>query len=249
MLDMTEVYWTAAEAITWIIWRDEWKVQKLSRNERYNYVITIIKASMPPSEWKINAPSFAGRAAQIAAAGSSDRKPDDVVRNVVRDLEDAARNGIKTVARSLVEPRSEPLNPCDWNDLRITGDTHNQRDELLSIKNNKTVWLEPQFCRSDVMGKWPPSPRTKDAPHSDEGATVAKEVSRVSTLGRPKGSGSLDAKDEPLLKEMECMIAQEPTLSPFAAAGKLADKAAGGGTPESKMKRLQKKYTQRNSAE
>jgi hypothetical protein len=63
-----------------------------------------------------------------------------------------------------------------------------------------------------------------------------------STRGRPKGAGSFSKADEPLLVEMHEMISRQEAFSPTEAAGKLASKAQGPGTPESKAKRLVVRY-------
>ena len=61
--------------------------------------------------------------------------------------------------------------------------------------------------------------------------------------GRPQGSGSYEASDAVLADEMRAAILQEPSLSPTAAAMRLANRAAGAGTPDSKAKRLAERYS------
>jgi hypothetical protein len=63
--------------------------------------------------------------------------------------------------------------------------------------------------------------------------------------GRPKGSGSYEAVDEPLIDEMREAIEANPAVSPTAAAACVADRAPGGGTPESKVKRLAQRYSEK----
>jgi hypothetical protein len=58
-------------------------------------------------------------------------------------------------------------------------------------------------------------------------------------LGRRAGSGIFDAH---LLRKMKAALALEPALSIPEAARRFADEASGGGTPESKAKRLDRKY-------
>lgn len=62
------------------------------------------------------------------------------------------------------------------------------------------------------------------------------------TKGRPKGSGSLAPNDAPLLEEMKKMLSEGKANSVSAAAQKIADKASGAGTEESKRKRLERGY-------
>ncbi|MDH3702602.1 MAG: hypothetical protein OEU46_14940 [Alphaproteobacteria bacterium] len=59
--------------------------------------------------------------------------------------------------------------------------------------------------------------------------------------GRPKGAGSLAKQDGPLLSEMNVLILKE-NISSHAAARRVADRAQGGGTFESKVRRLEKRY-------
>jgi hypothetical protein len=58
----------------------------------------------------------------------------------------------------------------------------------------------------------------------------------------PRGRPSFDADDERLLQEMHQMRLRNPDLSPWDAAGTVADRAKGRGTFESKRRRLIRKY-------
>jgi hypothetical protein len=60
--------------------------------------------------------------------------------------------------------------------------------------------------------------------------------------GRPRGAGSLAEADQPLLHEMRDLLKAGKAYSIWAAAGEVADCAEGGGTIESKRKRLAKRY-------
>ena len=60
--------------------------------------------------------------------------------------------------------------------------------------------------------------------------------------GRKKGSGSLASKDMPLIQELDRLVRVGEVPSPWAAAQKLAIKAAGTGTPESKVRRLHVRF-------
>lgn len=65
--------------------------------------------------------------------------------------------------------------------------------------------------------------------------------------GRTKGSGSFADADLPLLEEMAALIANGKAASPDGAARLLADRAAGGGTFESKATRLAKRFRNRSA--
>jgi hypothetical protein len=60
--------------------------------------------------------------------------------------------------------------------------------------------------------------------------------------GRTPGSGSWETADKPLLEEMRLLIERGSAKSPEDAAGKLADRASGAGTLQSKVTRLAKRY-------
>jgi hypothetical protein len=75
---------------------------------------------------------------------------------------------------------------------------------------------------------------------------VAKLVGR-SGLGRPKHSGSWDIADRPLLDKMNAAIKAGLAKSATDAARQFASEAQGGGSFESKVRRLQRRYEQRYS--
>jgi hypothetical protein len=55
--------------------------------------------------------------------------------------------------------------------------------------------------------------------------------------GRPAGGG-YQQSDQPIIEKMRAMLANGDFLSPTAAAEHFADEAEGGGTRESKARRL-----------
>lgn len=63
--------------------------------------------------------------------------------------------------------------------------------------------------------------------------------------GRPAGSGTYDMHDAPLLDEMASLLTSGAALSPNAAALAVADRAFGGGSQDSKVKRLRDAYLHR----
>ena len=88
------------------------------------------------------------------------------------------------------------------------------------------------------LGLAPPKP----TPDLQRRRQKAKSSEARRRSGRKKGSGSFASQDAPLLKEMKDMIEGKDALSVWAAAMKVANNAAGAGTPESKGKRLAKRY-------
>ena len=63
--------------------------------------------------------------------------------------------------------------------------------------------------------------------------------------GRKRGSGPYDDDDKPLLDKMAKLLANGDVTSPWGAATRVAYKAKGGGTQESKAHRLRRKYLAR----
>ena len=92
--------------------------------------------------------------------------------------------------------------------------------------------------RSDVLNQWPEYVATK---HLRSSPPIVRR-------GRPKGSGSLAELDAPLVERMRHLIEQKEALSPTAAAKMIVGEARGGGTEESTISRLVKRYqnTERN---
>jgi hypothetical protein len=64
----------------------------------------------------------------------------------------------------------------------------------------------------------------------------------INLIGRPPDAGSFAKADEPLISEMHRLIEEGLATSPHSAAGQVADKARGGGTPASKQARLRRRY-------
>ncbi len=67
-------------------------------------------------------------------------------------------------------------------------------------------------------------------------------IAKAPGLHWPQGTNSLEASDAPLLESMRQMLTEGTVASVWAAAGKVADQAVGGGTLDSKQKRLARRY-------
>jgi hypothetical protein len=72
---------------------------------------------------------------------------------------------------------------------------------------------------------------------------LAANAKKRPPRGRPLRSG-FEAQDADLIAQMLDMIAADPELTPWQAARELAPRAAGGGTLESKARRLVERYWQ-----
>jgi hypothetical protein len=94
-------------------------------------------------------------------------------------------------------------------------------------------FLEPNVLRMIGLAV----PDEQEVPAAQEQPAAASSSSQR-PRGRPRGSGSLADDDAPLLKEMLDLIASGRARSPNAAAEAVAGRAAGGGSFESKVKRL-----------
>ena len=83
------------------------------------------------------------------------------------------------------------------------------------------------------------------------GKQADKRAKEKKERGRPEGTGYQKA-DAPLLEEMNKLMVAGDADGPWQAAGRVVEKAIGGGTEDSKKKRLIKAYSykhrpQRNS--
>jgi hypothetical protein len=106
--------------------------------------------------------------------------------------------------------------------------------ELLSrIQSVEAQWIA---FRTASLGNGSPQP----APSSVADATGPRRAA-----GRPVGSGAFTALDAPLVEQMREDLLENPSLSPTAAARRLVSRAAGGGSEESKIKRLTQRYLQK----
>jgi hypothetical protein len=118
------------------------------------------------------------------------------------------------------------------------------------IPDVNTSDYRPLLVSRDDLQKWPFV--SDEESHQDLSApaqiletadnTRALGSSKRPNLGRPRGSGSWASADEPLLTEMQELIESGKSKSPNDAALKVASRASGDGTIESKSSRLAKRY-------
>jgi hypothetical protein len=114
---------------------------------------------------------------------------------------------------------------------------------------------EPFLAWCERARRAPPAFWNRFATNPEPGSSHALQAtdqnvtpnSNIRPRGRPQGSGSLALSDEPLIAEMRSMIENDRALSPSAAAARVADRASGGGTLESKIKRLAGRYSEKFS--
>ncbi len=82
-----------------------------------------------------------------------------------------------------------------------------------------------------------PQAKTREGDDTTSASPVTKPRRQV-------GNVSLASADAPLISEMHDLIEKGIVSSISAAAWKVADRAAGGGSPESKVDRLRRRYSE-----
>jgi hypothetical protein len=107
--------------------------------------------------------------------------------------------------------------------------------------------LQRLMAKQEVKQEAAPPPGPYEVGEKDEGGKPlqpegASEAAPPKKRGRKKGDGSYTAIDLPLLDEMKGLISSNQAASPEEAARKLAKKAHGSGSEESKAERLAKRY-------
>jgi hypothetical protein len=76
-------------------------------------------------------------------------------------------------------------------------------------------------------------------------SAITRAIGGAKGRGRRRGAGSLAESDEPLVLEMHALVKSRRVPSLYQAALDLAKRAKGGGTEESKAKRLIARYGER----
>lgn len=116
-----------------------------------------------------------------------------------------------------------------------------------------------EFSTQDVLAMLPADSRTtaddnereaslgfEDTSLEAAGANAQAESTKTgrgaAKCGRTPGSGSLTRADAPLLAEMQSLMAEGRAFSAHGAAQKVAERASGAGTLESKAARLAKAF-------
>lgn len=93
-----------------------------------------------------------------------------------------------------------------------------------------------------AAGEVGPSHSVRSLPPMANVADAPPRAANRAKVGRPSGSGTNARRDAPLLAEMAELINSGQAASPNAAALAVADRAAGGGTLESKAARLRRAF-------
>lgn len=125
-----------------------------------------------------------------------------------------------------------PLGLPDWSDPPNEGDEGQVTFDGRDAAKVPDVQAPPLHENHGVKTSSDAAPRPPVA-----SAPQVKQKSRV--------PNSYAAKDAALVREMEELIRSGEARGPWHAAEKVAERAAGGGTTESKMKRLTRRYSER----
>jgi hypothetical protein len=80
---------------------------------------------------------------------------------------------------------------------------------------------------------------------SNELEALCRTIRGTQGRGRRKGAGSFAGMDEHILAQMRELLIAKAVASASEAASRFVESAAGGGTRESKIKRLAKRYWER----
>lgn len=151
-------------------------------------------------------------------------------------------------------PSGEAANLILLDNDRLFDETVLAPDELYRFHNGQgRYWKRVRLSAADLQAAFPPAitgnlndsseikQRLKSKPPSP-GTEVTGSTGLEHRRGRKKGSGSYADKDAPLVKEMRVLLKKKEAFSVEAAAAKVASKAHGAGTIDSKRDRLAKRY-------
>ena len=239
-----DVFWNLGQIIAWVETRSPFPVDALSDSTRY---LARREHSMPAGLPHF-ATEFAERrseASGLARGPSPYPSIDDVRRAVLRSLQ----AGLPSSGQRRGSFDREPIPRLEWADLTIDDSMAGE----MTVRHRHgaaAAWTDVRVLKHDVLSAFPVLATSPDAAPGDASAQAsAPEAERTSPeaatrkpRGRRPGDGSYDRLDRPLLEEMKELIASGKAASAEEAAKLLAGKAHGGGTLESKIDRLAKRY-------
>jgi hypothetical protein len=206
-----------------------------------------LAAQLAPAEWQ----AWVERAAELGLTPDDNRRQGrrgnswvaamNALEKALAVLVDVGLRGKIEGECRLADGRIERLGVAHWRAIRSAArrfygprqivhvlDLYHDRivDERLdSIIPGDAGWLAPPLILYGV-----------DLRLVDARAIKEDKVPRRRGGGRPAGSGAYD--DDPLVDEIERLVKDGEAASPTAAAWLVVKRAAGGGTLESKVKRL-----------
>jgi hypothetical protein len=119
---------------------------------------------------------------------------------------------------------------------------HTLRERLRKVDDMpRGLSVDRQELEAQIAAWWPEL-GSVDTPKT---ILTSNAVGDAGRRGRPPGSGTYDKSDAPLLLEMSTLLKDGTASSVHAASMAVAGRAAGGGTIESKARRLRDAYNRR----
>jgi hypothetical protein len=150
--------------------------------------------------------------------------------------------------RTAFGPRRVPGEPVDliywkaqWDKARTQAQAALARCEAADLQH-QVESLDVQWAAL-VEQETKAAPEVSSGENQNNSGPAPEEIERSKGPGRPSGSGSYERLDFPLVREMRQVLLKHPHLSVTAVANRFVERAAGGGTPESKAKRLTQRYS------
>ena len=139
------------------------------------------------------------------------------------------------------EPRWKAARKLAHDDVERSGELDLQQE----LEALETEWAGLLAQEKEFRATTATRDQGGEKDQSDSIGWSGKMESNKRSRGRPKGVGSLESVDAPLVEEMRSDILNDSSLSPTAAAYRVIDRAKGGGSAESKAKRLVERYSEK----
>lgn len=245
-------FWTYPMVLAWISWRDLDVVRTFWDEYRKfcwdhvprtaNGVTTFDMKHWEPANIRALG-AFVRRASWAASdeAGSDAPKAPSVpLGDAIRSVHAAASEGKVSAIALDLEGNEVKIEAYSWSRLEIRNS--DKWFELPIYVGGRRKYTDARFPRDEVMAVWPPqNPTVETQP------VAGSEINLRTSPGKKKGQGSYAAVDEPLLDEMAALLKNLSVASPEEAAKRVASRAHGAGTIESKVERLAKRFRKRTS--
>jgi hypothetical protein len=166
-----------------------------------------------------------------------------ILRVAAGDFRIKAQDGeIEVRGRAPFGPAYTLIPPDHWRSVVVGVDPDPYRAVIKPGPNTKPEAVASLLefdslivARTRMNELWPSSPPVSAEPVALGRATAGP--------GRRRGPPSFEAKDAPLVDEMESLLASNQVSSILEAATKVCSRAAGGGSEESKIRRLTMRYS------
>lgn len=175
----------------------------------------------------------------LQRADSDDRHPDAHVDSWLQHLRDEAGMRILgmvtcSILRAWLSDREDWVRPTEA--VLI--------ERLFRVRDMpRLLTIDRHELEAVIASRWPELQGSR-APQG----TPASAAQCSASKGRPKGSGAYTEADAPLLLHMRALLESRTALSVHAASMIVAEQARGGGTLESRARRLREGYKRMQAA-